>query len=158
MRDVLLAIKASTSEHTCFAGVEPEIIQALSEEDFAQTINQKLPDRQRRLLLNKLMVNRDVFGRDASEFGRTNLAEHAIELIDDTPIRLRPYRYAPKEQEFIKGVQRILKQGVISPSHRPWAFPVALIIKKDGIIRFCVDYRKLNKVTKMDSYFTTQNR
>jgi deoxyuridine 5'-triphosphate nucleotidohydrolase len=153
MRDVLLATKASTREHACFTNAESGVLQELSEEDFAQTINQELPDHQRKLLLDKLMANRDVFARDTSEFGRTNLAEHAIELIDDTPIRLRPYRYAPKEQEFIREeVQRMLKQGVISPSQGPWAFPVVLITKKDGTIRFCVDYRKLNKVTKMDSY------
>jgi hypothetical protein len=101
MRDVLLATKASTSEHTCFTGVESEVLQDLLEEDFAQTINQELSKHQRKLLLDKLMANRNVFAMDASEFGRTNLAEQAIELIDNTPVQLYLYRYAPKEQEFI---------------------------------------------------------
>ena len=49
-------------------------------------------------------------------------------------------------------IQKMLSQGVIQPSHSPWASPVVLIAKKDGTRRFCVDYRKLNAATKMVVY------
>lgn len=45
----------------------------------------------------------------------------------------------------------MLKQGVISPSS-PYSFPILLIEKSDNTYRFCIDYRKLNEVTKKDSY------
>ena len=49
-------------------------------------------------------------------------------------------------------VQEMLEQGVAVPSKSPWASPVVLVRKKDGGVRFCVDYRKLNQATKLDEF------
>ena len=49
-------------------------------------------------------------------------------------------------------VNEMLEQGVIVPSSSPWASPIVLLEKKDGSTRFCVDYRKLNAITKLDVF------
>lgn len=45
----------------------------------------------------------------------------------------------------------MLDAGVIETSNRPWVSPVGLVTKKDGTVRFCLDYRKINDVTLKDS-------
>lgn len=46
----------------------------------------------------------------------------------------------------------MLEKGVIETSNSPWSFPIVLVRKKDGSIRFCFDYRKLDNLTLKDSY------
>jgi len=46
----------------------------------------------------------------------------------------------------------MLSTGVIEPSHSPWASPVCMVRKKEGTYRFCVDYRKVNSVSKKDAF------
>jgi transposase InsO family protein len=83
----------------------------------------------------------------------TNAAVHQIETGDAQPIRCTPYKIPQKlEEEVNKEIQKMLALGIIRPSTSAWASPVVIVPKSDGSIRFCVDYRKLNDVTKMDAY------
>jgi hypothetical protein len=63
------------------------------------------------------------------------------------------YRAWKKAREVERAeVDRMLKAGVIEPATSERDSPVVLITKKDGAIRFCVDYRKLNAMNTKDSY------
>ncbi|XP_075764387.1 uncharacterized protein LOC142819706 [Pelodiscus sinensis] len=85
--------------------------------------------------------------------GLTNLAVHRVQTGTHPPVHCSPFRVTGKTaQDLEREVQDMLALGVIQPSSSPWASPVVLVPKKDGSIRFCVDYRKLNAITVSDAY------
>ena len=49
-------------------------------------------------------------------------------------------------------IQEMVEEEVVQESASPWASPVVLVRKKDGTLRFCVDYRRLNAVTQKDTF------
>ena len=85
--------------------------------------------------------------------GRTTVTEHTVDVGDTPPIRQHPYRVPLAMRETVKKeIDKMLELGAIQPSSSPWASPVVLVEKKDGDVRFCVDYRKLNQVARFDAY------
>ncbi len=67
------------------------------------------------------------------------------------PTNVRQYRLTPLEQStLVEKVQEFLARGWIEPSNSPWSSSVLFIPKPNGSLRFCVDYRFLNKVTIRD--------
>ena len=117
--------------------------------DIAADISQS----QRTALQETLLEYADVFSSGPEDIGLTDAVEHTIDTGDSRPIRLPPRRLPiAKQQCEAEEVSKMLKRGVIEPSSSPWASPVVLVTKKDGSTRFCVDYRKLNDVTRKDAY------
>lgn len=116
-------------------------------------IDQELSNTQKDALLSLVHEFSDCFAT-TSKVRRTPVAKHRI-ITDESarPVRQHPYRVSPKEREAIKNqVDEMLGDDVIQPSQSAWASPVVLVRKKDNTLRFCVDYRKLNNVTKRDVY------
>lgn len=69
------------------------------------------------------------------------------------PIRQPPQRLPLVcREEASQAIKEVSEQGIIEPSDSPWASPMVLVRKKDGGLRFCVDYWKLNQVPRKDSY------
>ncbi|MES9880794.1 MAG: reverse transcriptase family protein [Sedimenticola sp.] len=57
-----------------------------------------------------------------------------------------------RREEVKRHVEEMLDHQVIQPSYSPWSSPIVMVPKKDGSTRFCVDYRRLNAVSKKDAY------
>ena len=87
------------------------------------------------------------------ELGSTDLVHHVIDTGNEWPCR-QPVRRIPfaLQEKVDKMVSEMLKQGVIRLSWSPRASPIVLVIKKDGSTRFYVDYRRLNRLTKLDVF------
>ena len=96
----------------------------------------------------------DVFSDDITGLPQEREVEFTIDLIPGTePISIPPYRTAPAELRELKAqLEELLSKGFIRPSISPWGAPVLLVKKKDGILRLCIDYRQLNRVTIPNQY------
>ena len=110
-------------------------------------------DEDREELAKVLRDNQDVFCAPGAQLGRTDKVCHKIDTGSSLPLRL-PYRRLPvsKKGALEEEVNKMLEDGVIIPSESPWSSPVVMVTKKDGTCRFCIDYRRLNGVTRKNAY------
>ena len=84
--------------------------------------------------------------------GRTDRIQHDIILLTSESIRTKGYFIPYKTCSVMKTEsQYILDLGVIAPSISPYSSPIVHVPKKDGSVHFCIDFRKLNKMTEFDA-------
>ena len=100
-----------------------------------------------------LMEHHNIFSLEQNEIGCTDTAEHVIELLNTEPFKERFWWIAPPLVEEVREhIQEMLDGGAICPSQPPWCNAVVLARKKDGGLRFCIDFCRLNSWTKKDAY------
>ena len=113
---------------------------------------QDLSTTQKDAAMSLLAEFESSFAENNDDFGRTSLVYHGIDTQGATPIRQQPRRLPyHRRDEVRKLLDSMLSRGVIEPSSSPWAAPIVLAKKRDGSTRFCVDFRKLNDVTRKDA-------
>ena len=94
-----------------------------------------------------------VFSLEPNEIGCTDATKHVIELMKDEPFKERFHHIAPPlVDEVRQHIQEMLDGSAIRPSQSPWCNAVVLVRKKDGSLRFCIDFRCLNAWNKKDAY------
>ena len=94
----------------------------------------------------------NIISKGEDNLGCTPLLQHTIET--EGPLLRQPYhcQNPAVHREEMAQVQQMLSSGVIRPSYSPWASPVVIVKKKDGSLRFCVDFRQLNAATVKDAH------
>ena len=111
------------------------------------------PEEERRKIASLLNRFEHVFSKDDDDLGTTNLLEHTINTGSSKPMKQPPRRvplaFANEEKLVIEQMER---QGIIRKSKSPWASPIVLVRKKNGNVRPCIDYRRLNSVTENDAF------
>ena len=79
--------------------------------------------------------------------------QHAIETGNHPTVHTPPYRVSYKDEQIQRQeIEKLLKQNIIEESTSPWSSPIVLVRKKDGSVRFCIDFRKLNNITIKDAF------
>ena len=113
----------------------------------------QLTEMEMEKLLQLLLSYADVFADSQEELGCTDVSQHQIHTGDARPIHQAPRRIPAGQREEVRTLlQNMQKRDIIRPSNSPWASPIVLVRKQNGTLRFCVDYRKLNGVTRKDAY------
>ena len=108
---------------------------------------------QREKLETLFQKHASVFTENENDLGYTETVKHKIPTIDQVPVA-QPYRRIPPNQfqEAKDHIRKLLDGGIIRESHSPYAAPIVLVRKKDGSLRLCVDYRRLNSKTVRDQF------
>jgi len=103
------------------------------------------------------LVNKysEVFSKDKYDLGSVTIEQCKIELTNNIPINLRPYRCSQEDQKLIDNqINKLLEKNLIRKSLSAYSFPITLVDKKDEgkKSRLCIDYRKLNSIAIADNY------
>ena len=84
---------------------------------------------------------------------RTDKIYHDVNVEDSQPVKQHPYRMNPTKQKYLKEeIQYLLDNDFIEPSQSEWSSPCILVPKPDGSYRMCTDYRKVNNLSKTDTF------
>jgi hypothetical protein len=122
-------------------------------EGLAENVDEDVTKDDRRRLKSLLEEFSDVFSRSEYDLGCADLVEHPIFTGDSRPIKQMLRRHPiPHVEAIRKQTEEMIKQDVVEPACGEWRSNVVLVKKKDGSLRFCIDYRQLNDITRKDVY------
>ena len=125
----------------------------LKNSDILKNLNNKLPHlepSQQEELKQLIHEYRHLFPDIPT---KTDKIYHDVIVEDSKPIKQHPYRMNPLKQKYLQDeVKYLLENDFIEPSQSNYSSPCILVPKSNGTYRMCTDYRKLNSVTKTDSF------
>ena len=144
------------NDHGHYAAVNSnQSVEQISQELFMKIneLTEHVPNVKFRSKLKSILLKHaDLLDSSKPSIIKTTV-NHTIETNNCRPIAQRPYRKSHAQEQIINDLcEQFCNDNIIRPSQSEWASPVVLQQKKDKSWRFCVDYRRLNDVTKKDNY------
>ena len=122
-------------------------------EPLLEGLSKDMTRLEREQLWEMLKSYADVFSSGKFDMGRTTLVAHHIDTGESQPVKQRLRKQAWAHQEVIATERKELSEAdLVTEYNGPWCSNVVIVTKKDGSPRFCIDYRKLNELTKKDAY------
>ena len=116
-------------------------------------LSSQLTDEEREKVHKMLLKTSRALSKNDNDIGMAQVTPHTIELTDSTPIWQRPRRFAePINKEIENQCEELKALDIIEFSNSQWSSPIVPVRKKDGQLRLCVDYRKVNSVTKEQKF------
>ncbi|GBG64269.1 hypothetical protein CBR_g41190 [Chara braunii] len=155
---IVFSVRTSSSMFSSVHNRRPRRLEWIdtplsSENNTIIAIPNHVPKDVRESLINVLHGYADVLSMDDIDIGLSTVIEHAILTGNHPLISCALYRYPPAQRAAaLKKNKEFEANGWIEPAIRPWSFPVVIVPKKAGGIRFCIDYRKRNDITIKDVY------
>jgi hypothetical protein len=121
--------------------------------NYRKIIIPNLTKKQQEMLLKLIKKYPKVCPINPYDIKETLLIKHVIPLTEDKVIKIKPYRVPLHLQKEVKvQMETMLKAGVIRPNYSNFSLLVVLVKRKDGKMRFSIDFRKLNDITRKDVY------
>ncbi|XP_043984521.1 uncharacterized protein LOC122838162 [Gambusia affinis] len=112
-----------------------------------------IPPEWKEHIINKMNSMPEVFSHHDMDFGCTDAVKHTIRLNDETPFKHRARPIHPQDLEAVREHLRdLFGAGIIRESKSPFSSPIVVVRKRNGSVRLCIDYRKLNLQTIKDAY------
>ena len=111
--------------------------------------NKNMTKDQQSKLCNLIRSFSDIFSINNLDIGCCKVVQHEINTETEQPIHQQIRRVPLGLEDKVDNlVTDLLSKGIIKPSESPWNAPIVVVTKKSGDIRLCIDYRKLNAITK----------
>ena len=135
--------------------VENEKLDQWSEEDIREKVKLdiELSDVEKEEIIKLLVETQDAISKSDMDIGKARVDPHQIELTSNSPIWQKPRRFSePVNKEIDRQCKELIDLDIIEYSNSQWSSPIVPVRKKDGQLRMCIDYRKLNTITKPDKF------
>src|SRR6266487_4625297 len=155
--------ESGEDEYDQYEEIEDELeiymaIQSLErteeKDEFDESLKVGTLEQEQEKVFKGLLLNYgELCALSTTKLGKTGIIKHKIDTGEYEPIAGKPYKTNDEKKKIIKEeIEKMEKSGIIRRSYSPWASPVVIIDKKDGSKRFCIDFRKVNDITKTDAH------